>query len=247
MPMDSRQQLQYLKALGIPVWVPVDFSSEFAERRHPVKQDRTISTPKATQIDSKTISSESPADNPSHLDWTALEKKVQQCTACGLHEGRTQTVFGTGSQNARVMVIGEAPGADEDIQGKPFVGRAGKLLDEMLKAIGLQREEVYIANIVKCQPPGNRNPQHDEALHCAPYLQRQIALIGPKVIFAVGKVAAQNLLQIDLPIGKMRGNRYHYDSSIPVIVTYHPAYLLRSPREKRKSWQDLKRLQALAG
>jgi DNA polymerase len=139
------------------------------------------------------------------------------------------------------MVIGEAPGAEEDIQGEPFVGRAGQLLDQMLLAIGCPRSSVYIANIVKCRPPNNRNPQTEEALHCAPFLHRQISLIQPEVILALGKVAAQSLLHSDLPIGKMRGSQHRYATmDTPVVVTYHPAYLLRSPKEKAKSWQDLK-------
>jgi len=143
------------------------------------------------------------------------------------------------------MVIGEAPGADEDLQGEPFVGRAGQLLNEMLTAINYPRDAVYIANIVKCRPPDNRNPQQDEALRCAPYLHRQIELVAPRVILAVGKVAAQSLLQTDLSISKMRGNQYHYAAlNVPVIVTYHPAYLLRSPKEKSKAWQDLKMLRS---
>ncbi len=245
--MDALKQLQYLQTLGIPVWVPGDFSPDFFGQRHVVSEAATIADIQTAQADDKPLSVQL-SDDTRTLDWDALKARVQGCTDCGLHRGRTQTVFGVGSQNAQVMVIGEAPGADEDAQGEPFVGRAGKLLNEMLRAIGFQREEVYIANIVKCQPPGNRNPQHDEALHCSAYLQRQIELVDPNVIFAVGKVAAQNLLRLDIPIGKMRGNRYSYAPlDIPVIVTYHPAYLLRSPREKRKSWEDLKRLKSLAG
>lgn len=232
MPMDTRQQLNYLKILGIRIWVPGDFSLQLSQQRHlPEQQTAGEQPPAATALP----------------DWAALKEKVQDCTACGLHTGRTRTVFGTGDQNARIMIIGEAPGAEEDARGEPFVGRAGKLLNEMLKAIGLQRQQVYITNIVKCRPPENRNPQYDEARSCAPYLQRQIALVAPRVIFAAGKVAAHDLLQLDLPISKMRGNLYRYAPlDIPVIVTYHPAYLLRSPREKRKSWQDLKRLKAQA-
>ena len=144
------------------------------------------------------------------------------------------------------MLIGEAPGQDEDAQGEPFVGRAGALLDQMLRAINYPRESVYITNIVKCRPPGNRNPHQDEAAHCAAYLHRQIALVAPKAILALGKVAAENLLHTDLSVGKMRGTEFHYAVlNIPVVVTYHPAYLLRSPKEKRKSWEDLKRLKGL--
>ena len=145
-----------------------------------------------------------------------------------------------GNHAAQWLIIGEAPGAEEDRQGEPFVGRAGQLLNNMLLAIGLQREEVYIANIVKCRPPNNREPAAEEAQTCAPYLARQIALIKPKIILAVGRVAAQNLLGTDRPVGTLRGKRFNYEQTeIPVIVTYHPAYLLRSPQEKRKTWQDL--------
>lgn len=173
-------------------------------------------------------------------DWENLRKQVAACTRCELHKGRTQTVFGTGDVNADWLIIGEAPGRDEDLQGEPFVGRAGKLLNSMLRAIGLQREQVYIANILKCRPPNNRDPGPEEVASCEDYLRQQISMIKPKIIMAVGRIAAQNLLKVDTPIGKMRGNRYEYpDSNIPVVVTYHPAYLLRSPKEKRKAWQDL--------
>ena len=170
--------------------------------------------------------------------WETLRERVTHCQKCNLHKGRTQTVFGVGDQCADWMVIGEAPGAEEDRQGLPFVGRAGKLLDSMLLAIGLTREQVFIANILKCRPPRNRDPQTEEVSACINYLQQQIQLIKPKIILAVGRIAAQNLLQMDTPIGRMRGQCYQYDN-IPVIVSYHPAYLLRSPLQKRGAWQDL--------
>lgn len=174
-------------------------------------------------------------------DWEQLQQQVSGCTLCELHRSRTQTVFGVGNTAADWMIIGEAPGADEDRQGEPFVGRAGKLLNNMLLAIGLEREQVFIANILKCRPPNNRDPAPDEVTKCEPYLNKQIEMIAPSIILAVGRVAAQNLLKIDTPIGKMRGQRYtHPATGIPVVVTYHPAYLLRSPREKRKVWEDLK-------
>lgn len=174
------------------------------------------------------------------MGWEELERTVAACTRCGLAQGRTQTVFGVGNRQAQWMVIGEAPGAEEDRQGEPFVGRAGKLLNSMLAAIGLKREEVYICNILKCRPPGNRDPKPEEEQACRDYLERQIRLVRPKIILAVGRIAAQNLLKVDTPIGKMRGHRYDYqDLGIPVVITYHPAYLLRSPLEKRKAWQDL--------
>ncbi len=183
-------------------------------------------------------------------DWRELQQAVSQCHLCEeLAQSRTQTVFGVGNRQADVLVIGEAPGRDEDAQGEPFVGRAGQLLNAMLAAIDLPREQVFIANILKCRPPNNRDPSPQEAQNCRAFLQRQIALIQPKVIFVVGRIAAQNLLDTDLAIGKMRGRDYQYQDEnigpIPVIVTYHPAYLLRQPGEKRKSWQDLLRLRAL--
>jgi DNA polymerase len=174
------------------------------------------------------------------MDWETLQTAVRDCTACGLCASRTQTVFGVGDRQARWLIIGEAPGADEDRLGEPFVGRAGKLLDEMLKALGLKRQQVYIANILKCRPPENRDPASEETQCCWPFLERQIQLIRPGIILAVGRIAAQMLLQTDVAIGKLRGKVYRLaDLGIPVVVSYHPAYLLRSPREKRKSWDDL--------
>jgi DNA polymerase len=179
-------------------------------------------------------------DGIGQLSWTQLASRVAQCTACELHKTRTQTVFGVGLQTAKLMVIGEAPGADEDRKGEPFVGRAGKLLTAMLGAIGLERDHVYITNILKCRPPGNRDPRAEECLHCAAYLQRQIALVNPQVIMAFGAVAAHNLLQSDEPVGRLRA-KSHQLKGIPVVVSYHPAYLLRSPEQKAKAWQDLQR------
>ncbi|MCL4315701.1 MAG: uracil-DNA glycosylase, partial [Gammaproteobacteria bacterium] len=174
------------------------------------------------------------------MDWETLERTVLGCTRCALHLSRTQAVFGVGNHNAQWMVIGEAPGADEDRQGEPFVGRAGQLLNSMLKAIGLAREEVHITNIVRCRPPGNRDPLPEEAATCEPYLKRQIELIKPRIILALGRIAAQNLLKTDIKIGALRGKRHVYPGTeIPLVVTYHPAYLLRSPLEKRKAWDDL--------
>jgi DNA polymerase len=172
--------------------------------------------------------------------WADLRQRVAKCQQCELHQGRTQTVFGVGDHNADWLIIGEAPGAEEDRQGEPFVGRAGKLLNSMLFACGMQREQVFIANILKCRPPNNRDPKPEEVVACSSYLKEQIDLLQPKIILAVGRIAAQNLLKTETPIGKMRGQRYQYaDTGIPVVVTYHPAYLLRSPREKKKAWQDL--------
>ena len=173
------------------------------------------------------------------LDWGPLKARVASCTDCPLHAKRNQTVFGIGDENADWLFVGEGPGADEDAQGEPFVGQAGKLLDNMLAAIQLKRgQDVYIANLIKCRPPGNRNPEPHEALQCEPYLHRQIELIRPKLIIALGKVAAANLLASDASVASMRG-RIHQYRGIPLIVTYHPAYLLRSLADKAKAWADL--------
>ena len=171
--------------------------------------------------------------------WIELKQAVPGCTACGLHKTRTQTVFGVGDENADWMLIGEAPGAEEDRLGEPFVGQAGKLLDNMLSAIGLRRgENVYIANVLKCRPPGNRNPEPDEVAKCTPFLKGQIALIKPKLIIAMGRFAAQTLLSSDASIASLRGKVYRYEG-VPLIVTYHPAYLLRTLADKAKAWEDL--------
>jgi len=175
------------------------------------------------------------------LDWRELQSCVAACTGCELHRTRTRTVFGTGNRQADWMIIGEAPGAEEDRQGEPFVGRAGQLLTEMLRATGQQREDVFITNILKCRPPQNRDPRPAEVASCHAWLQRQIALVRPSLILAVGRIAAHNLLETDVPVGRLRGRIHHYgEGRIPLIVTYHPAYLLRSPLEKRKSWEDLR-------
>ena len=173
------------------------------------------------------------------MDWQELKPTVAACKDCPLHEKRTQAVFGVGDENAEWLFIGEGPGAEEDAKGEPFVGQAGKLLDSMLAAIGLKRgDNVYIANVVKCRPPGNRNPEQQEAQQCEPYLERQIALIQPKLIIALGKVAVQNLLKADATIASLRGRLHDY-RGIPLIVTYHPAYLLRNLPDKAKAWADL--------
>jgi uracil-DNA glycosylase family 4 len=182
------------------------------------------------------------------VDLAQLRIQVCACTQCELHQSRNQTVFGVGNESARLLVIGEAPGADEDAQGEPFVGRAGKLMNAMLAAIGFAREQVYIANILKCRPPGNRDPHAGEVASCAHYLQQQIAFVAPELILAVGRIAAQNLLGVSTPIGKLRSKLHtHAASGTPVLVTYHPAYQLRSPLEKRRAWQDLKQVAAHLG
>jgi DNA polymerase len=183
----------------------------------------------------------------STLDWPALRRAVADCRACSLCQSRRQTVFGTGHVQAQWLLVGEAPGEQEDAQGEPFVGAAGQLLDRMLAALALTRAEdgpqppgqrVYITNTLKCRPPRNRNPSAEEMATCEPFLARQVALLGPRLILALGRFAVQALLRSDEPIGKLRGRVHRYEG-VPVIVSYHPAYLLRSPHEKAKAWEDL--------
>ena len=214
MMQSESERRAYLRAMGIDVWVPRD-EPDLAPG------DAIVAAP---------------AEHG--MDWNALRSAVSGCMRCPLHESRTQTVFGVGNTEADWMIIGEAPGAEEDRRGEPFVGRAGKLLDEMLRAIGEARSSVFIANILKCRPPNNRDPKVDESAACRSYLERQIELVPPKIILAVGRIAAQQLLDSDAPVGRMRG-KVHRLGAIPLIVTYHPAYLLRSPSQKRKSWDDL--------
>jgi DNA polymerase len=188
--------------------------------------------PKAKPLDAR-------ATEIATLEWPRLKESVASCVACPLHKGRNNTVFGVGDEAAEWLFVGEGPGAEEDATGEPFVGQAGKLLDNMLAAIKLKRgHNVYIANVVKCRPPNNRNPEPGEAAQCEPYLHRQIALIQPRLIVALGKVAAVNLLKRDMSVASMRGKIHAYQG-IPLIVTYHPAYLLRSLPEKAKAWADL--------
>jgi DNA polymerase len=183
---------------------------------------------------------EPPSGRESGCDWGQLQQRVAACTRCGLAATRTQTVFGVGNRSAAWLVVGEAPGAEEDQRGEPFVGRAGQLLNAMLRAIGLAREQVYIANMVKCRPPNNRDPLVGEVTECAPYLERQVALLKPKIMLVVGRIAAQNLLQTTLPLGRLRLKVHAYGPArVPLVVTYHPAYLLRTPLDKRKAWDDL--------
>ena len=186
------------------------------------------------------VSSEAREQRILSMDWQALKGKVAGCTDCRLRATCKQTVFGVGDERASWMLVGEAPGADEDRLGEPFVGQAGKLLDNMLGALGLARgADVYIANVIKCRPPGNRNPQPDEVAQCAPYLLRQISLIQPKLIVAMGRFAAQTLLGTDASIASLRG-RVHRYAGVPLVVTYHPAYLLRNLPDKAKAWADLR-------
>lgn len=224
-------QSAYLEALGIQQWTLRDSGPE----------ELQVTAGLADQPDEQISENSMLAEDLQRFDLAALDKHVASCKACSLHKTRKQTVFGTGHHKADWLIIGEAPGADEDSQGEPFVGRAGQLLTQMLRAIGLAREEVFIANILKCRPPNNRDPEAEEINACRGYLNRQIELLQPKIVLALGRIAAQSLLQTDTPIGKMRGQLYQLDDyQIPAVVTYHPAYLLRSPKEKRKVWEDLK-------
>ena len=238
------RQLHYLRQMDIDVWQRRDVlqaqatastvQSPSASVSEHEKESASVVEPVAAPQDT------SSASRGTLTTWQDVEAAVRGCTLCALHNTRTQTVFGVGNRQAQWMIIGEAPGAEEDRQGEPFVGRAGQLLNAMLLAIGFKREDVFIANILKCRPPNNRDPSPAEVNCCMPYLQRQIELVNPRIIICVGRIAAQNLLATDTPIGKLRGT-VHYlgERKRPVIVTYHPAYLLRSPLEKRKAWSDL--------
>jgi uracil-DNA glycosylase family 4 len=228
--MDNALRLQYLEAMGIDVWVP---------KAAPASDQRLL--PLADSA-APAIAASAPSEHeppPADPDnWESLQAEVAACRKCALCETRTQTVFGTGNKQADWLVIGEAPGQSEDLQGQPFVGKAGQLLTEMLRALGLAREDVFIANILKCRPPDNRDPKADEIEACHAYLQRQLALLQPKIILAVGRIAAQSLLKTEAPLAKLR-NKVHTLGETPVVVVYHPAYLLRSLPEKRKAWMDL--------
>ncbi len=239
--MDNNKRIQYLQAMGVTVWLPQrndnsgpksDSGLNVAEKveTHSVLSTRALPDDLEQNENTFTVVGEE--------DWTDLARQVAECTACGLHATRKQTVFGTGSHSASWLVIGEAPGASEDQQGKPFVGRAGQLLTEMLRALGLSRDEVFIANMLKCRPPQNRDPRPVEVDACERFLRQQVEMLKPKIILAAGRVAAQNLLKTDAPLARLRGKVHRYQE-IPVVVVYHPAYLLRSPLEKRKAWGDL--------
>jgi len=237
---EENRRLEYLSAMGIQLWERNAKSSIISPPRvlGVEKRDRSNSDTKQDSIAQKHETSTG-SESEKHVNgWTSLQQEVSSCTACGLHQSRTQTVFGVGDAHASWMAIGEAPGAHEDLQGEPFVGRAGLLLNEMFRALGLKREEVFIANILKCRPPNNRDPKLEEVEACETFLKQQVTHIKPKIILAVGRVAAQNLLKTSTPIGRLRG-KLHYYREIPVVVLYHPAYLLRSPLEKRRAWEDL--------
>jgi DNA polymerase len=220
--VDNALRLQYLEAMGIEVWVP----------RASLHNEQQVSS------DSVTDNDEPETQEPATDSWSVLQAEVANCTKCALCATRTQTVFGSGNKQADWMLVGEAPGQHEDEQGLPFVGNAGLLLTEMLRAIGLCREEVFITNILKCRPPNNRDPLACEVESCNDYLQRQQKLVQPKIILAVGRTAAQTLLKTDESLARLRG-KVHTLNNTPVVVVYHPAYLLRSLPEKRKAWLDL--------
>ncbi|SFB67419.1 DNA polymerase [Cupriavidus sp. OV038] len=263
------RRAQFLEVLGIPSeWVPRRLAGAPVEAEADVEVEIEVATVAVAEIEPEVdvvmttpaatprpvvIEALSPPPQPAvqdeaalardaaiaAMDWAALEAAVAECTACGLSDTRTNTVVGVGDRRAEWMLVGEAPGENEDLQGEPFVGQAGKLLDNMLGALGLARDRnVFIANVLKCRPPGNRNPEPEEVAHCEPFLRRQIALIRPKVIVVLGRFAAQSLLRSTTPIGKLRGTVHQYEG-IPVVVTYHPAYLLRTLTDKARAWEDL--------
>lgn len=238
--LDDLQQ-DYLRSMEIDIWVRRELVVQQLASKPAVAPAKILQRPKTSLQATVT-------NKINQLGWDELRQQVAQCTACALHKSSTQTVFGMGNQNANVLFIGEAPGEDEDKQGEPFVGRAGQMLNKMLFTIQLQREDIYIANILKCRPPDNRNPIAEEKLCCTPFLKRQIALIQPKVIIALGRVAATFLLNNDDAMGILRDKSRKQPltyADIRVLATYHPAYLLRSNLQKRKTWEDLQLIKQL--
>jgi len=238
------ERIRYYNELGIYDFYRRDsFPSETSVQIQPEERDElpraksAVISPKPELIDIS-ASHESSISDPV-LALRAIREDIGDCTRCRLaKQGRKQIVFGVGNPRAELMFIGEAPGADEDQQGEPFVGRAGQLLNNMIKAMGLQREEIYIANIIKCRPPGNRTPERDECETCSPFLMRQIATVKPKAIVALGAIAAKTLLAVNAPMSELRGKWYDFRGT-KLAVTYHPAYLLRDPRQKKETWKDL--------
>jgi uracil-DNA glycosylase len=239
----SNRQLAMLQEMGVRLWLPPSRSVAddeqaavapvAAQQPAPAAAPSPVAAPLGTR-----------ASGVDAMDWPALREAVAACTACKLCKARTQTVFGVGNEHAHWMIVGEGPGEQEDRQGEPFVGKSGQLLDNMLRAVGLTRgdaepaQQVYIANTVKCRPPGNRNPEPEELAQCEPFLVRQVALVKPRIILAMGRFAVQSLLRSQEPIGRLRGRVHHYQG-VPLIVTYHPAYLLRNLDDKAKAWDDL--------
>lgn len=265
----SDRQQAMLREMGVTLWLPPQTDAmplPEAAMPEPVPSEVTAPVPAQAPVASpspapvrmsRPVAAPAEANSPSAprplaarpsgvaaMDWPALREAVAGCEACGLCRSRRNTVFGVGHAQAQWMIIGEAPGEQEDRQGEPFVGKAGQLLDNMLRAVGLTRAEagpeqqVYIANVLKCRPPMNRNPEPQEVAQCEPFLKRQVELVAPKLILAMGRFAVQSILQTGEPIGRLRG-RVHAYQGVPVVVTYHPAYLLRNPADKARSWDDL--------
>jgi uracil-DNA glycosylase len=257
MQLDARQRAM-LEEMGVRVFAPeadpaaaMEAAIEVAEPRQAAvetAQPVVARAPQEPVTSQRTPSAgASSARDPAiaQMDWEPLRQAVAACEACKLCSGRTNTVFGVGDLRAELLVVGEAPGENEDLQGEPFVGQAGKLLDNMLRALGVSRRQgVYIANVLKCRPPGNRNPEPDEIAQCEPFLRRQVELLRPKIILAMGRFAVQTLLQSNEPVGRLRG-RVHRYQDVPLVVTYHPAYLLRNLPDKAKAWADLCLAQSL--
>lgn len=248
MTTQNKKTIDYYQVLNLgPRWIRRDLLQTVSPRITPPSTENVAVLPlppqQSTLINFDSIPSiqnvATPCEELALTDWDQLEEKVRPCQLCPLSQHRTQTVFGTGVKDAPLMIIGEAPGAEEDKQGLPFVGQAGKLLDNMLATIAHSRQQnVYIANVLKCRPPKNRNPEAQEVATCSPYLKQQIALVKPRLILAVGRFAVNSLLNTDAPISALRGHIHRYQE-IPVIVSYHPAYLLRNLPDKFKAWQDL--------
>ena len=263
----TERQIAMLNEIGIRVWSPpqqtervVEQAADVAVAEAPVPAttrprasappapESTATAPSATQalapVPMAAMPERTRPGGVAAMGWDALRQAVVSCRACKLCEGRTNTVFGVGHEHAQWMVVGEAPGEQEDLKGEPFVGKAGQLLDNMLHALGLTRAEadeqhqVFIVNTLKCRPPRNRNPEPDELAQCEPFLIRQIELVQPKIILAMGRFAVQSLLKSGEPIGRLRGRVHHYQG-VPLVVTYHPAYLLRNPQDKARAWEDL--------
>ncbi len=233
-------KLLYLQQMGIEPCVLRSSVQDSEQAALPTEDQAEVAIPVNPDIGQPATQPSQLDDTPTTPQWQSLELEVVNCKKCILHQTRTQTVFGVGNKKAQWMFIGEAPGLDEDRKGEPFVGRAGQLLTKMLKAIGFERDEVYIANVIKCRPPDNRNPRLEEIVQCLSYLHRQIQLVQPEIIVLLGGVAANALLKEQTPVSRLRGQIHRIENTqASVIVTYHPAYLLRSPNQKAAAWEDL--------
>ena len=249
--MLSARQQHCLKGIGITQWQTRPSAEDAADGLAELEQTDTVATPAPIEqpptqdvVAPAAATTENKAYNVD--DWPQTLQAIEACRNCSLAESCTRKVPGKGFQQADLMIVGEAPGRDEDIQGLPFVGRAGKLLDKMLQAIDLDLDKVYITNILKCRPPNNRDPRPEEVQACSQFLKAQIALVQPKVMLSVGRISAQNLLREQSPLGRLRTRQHTLpDTRIPLLVTYHPAYLLRNPADKSKVWDDLKNLQRI--